>query len=166
MNEQVPTTSGVIAKMFARSEWQKTERSAELGDCLVWTGACHPQGYGLIRKGRKHWYAHRLAWAEQNGPIPSETPQVLHRCDNPPCWRLDHLWLGTTADNMADMSAKGRCANGYTSGVRALLTHCSNGHEYTSENTYRDPRGRRTCRACQRARSREFKRKRMALARV
>jgi hypothetical protein len=33
---------------------------------------------------------------------------VLHRCDNPPCCRPDHLFLGTQRDNVRDMFAKRR----------------------------------------------------------
>lgn len=34
--------------------------------------------------------------------------------------------------------------------VNAVKTHCPKGHEYTEENTYRNPQGRRWCRACSR----------------
>lgn len=35
-------------------------------------------------------------------------------------------------------------------------THCPKGHPYDQENTYRDPRGRRGCRACNRQSAREY----------
>ena len=41
---------------------------------------------------------------------------MLHRCDNPPCFRDEHLWLGTHADNMEDKRRKGRASR---SGGRA-----------------------------------------------
>jgi hypothetical protein len=46
-------------------------------------------------------------WFKANGEIPDGL-QVLHRCDNPPCHNIDHLFLGTHADNMADKKQKGR----------------------------------------------------------
>lgn len=55
----------------------------------------------------------------QRGPIP-EGMGVLHRCDNPPCVRVAHLFLGTDADNNADKVRKCRQARGETTG-KALL---------------------------------------------
>ena len=51
--------------------------------------------------------AHRWAWMLVHGSIPDGL-HVLHRCDNPPCFRPSHLFLGTDADNARDMASKGR----------------------------------------------------------
>lgn len=78
--------------------------------CIEWTGARNVKGYGA-RQWRGHVRrAHRVAWEEANGPIP-DGMMVLHRCDNPPCVNVAHLFLGTAADNTADMIAKGRRAS-------------------------------------------------------
>jgi len=34
--------------------------------------------------------------------------QVNHHCDNPPCWNIEHLYLGTQKQNIADMWTRGR----------------------------------------------------------
>ena len=83
--------------------------------CWLWT-ACVRQsdGYGTLGIKGKTKAAHRVSWEIHNGPIP-EGLCVLHRCDVPTCVNPDHLFLGTKADNTADMIAKGR-AKGYTPG--------------------------------------------------
>lgn len=75
--------------------------------CWEWKRATNSMGYGVLTVNYRTAYAHRLAWEMENGPIP-DGALVLHRCDNPRCVRPDHLFLGTHADNMADMTAKGR----------------------------------------------------------
>lgn len=53
--------------------------------------------------------SHRLSYEMHIGEIPSGM-RVLHRCDNPPCIRPDHLFLGTDLDNVRDATSKGRRA--------------------------------------------------------
>lgn len=80
-------------------------------DCQEWPGGRFPYGYGNISYFGKGYGAHRLIWTFINGPIP-EGMCVCHRCDNPPCVRIDHLFLGTIADNNADKKVKGRSPTG------------------------------------------------------
>lgn len=84
--------------------WQRVEKT---DGCWRWTGPLHAFGYGLIWRGGNNVGAHRISWEIHVGPIPDGL-FVLHRCDNPPCVRPDHLFLGTQADNIHDMVAKGR----------------------------------------------------------
>lgn len=88
--------------------WAKVDSSSEDG-CWNWTASVAGKGYGQIKLPgtRRQAYAHRLSYEFHNGPIPQGL-MVLHRCDNPRCVRPDHLFLGTGADNLGDMAAKGR----------------------------------------------------------
>jgi hypothetical protein len=112
--------------------------------CWEFAGSRHPFGYGQIKVGRLPRLAHRLMWEEVNGPL-SAGVQVLHRCDNPPCFNPDHLFAGSRDDNMADMVEKGRHGN-------LRKTACPKGHPYDADNTYVNPTGGRRCRECQRQR--------------
>jgi len=88
--------------------------------CWLWTGFRNPLGYGRLGVRGRLELAHRVAWTLQRGPIP-DGMGVLHRCDNPPCVRVAHLFLGTDADNNADKVRKCRQARGETAG-KAILT--------------------------------------------
>lgn len=117
--------------------------------CKIWTKSIGSHGYGQKSVGGRRGsvlLAHRLAWEEKHGPIPDGL-FVLHHCDNRACCEEKHLFLGTQADNMRDMTEKGR-------NVMTCRTHCPSGHEYTPENTrvltYKDGSRHRGCRECHR----------------
>lgn len=78
------------------------------GGCWLWSGAMLTNaGYGNFPIAGKATAASRAAWRLFRGEIPARL-FVLHRCDVRLCCNPAHLFLGTHADNMADMVAKGR----------------------------------------------------------
>lgn len=112
--------------------WAKIDKNGpvpvhcpELGPCWVWTGI-GPTEYGCIGSGGTGGRdgvtlpAHRVGYELQVGPIPDGL-DVCHHCDNPPCCRGSHLFVGTRQVNMADATAKGRIPRG-SSRPNAKLT--------------------------------------------
>lgn len=84
-----------------------TDKSSGPDACWPWTGRRTKDGYGQLLWQGKPQRVHRLAWMAAHGPIPPGL-HVLHKCDNRPCRNEAHLWLGTNAENNADMMGKGR----------------------------------------------------------
>jgi hypothetical protein len=80
------------------------------GDCWE-TQLDQKKKYPQLKVAGKRHQMHRVAYSCYVGPIPDGL-MVLHKCDNPRCHRPEHLFLGTTQDNMRDMVAKKRHKNG------------------------------------------------------
>lgn len=93
--------------------WSHVDKSS---DCWVWTGARNHQGYGRFGiPGRRTATASRFSYELHAGPIPVGL-FVCHHCDNPPCVRPDHLFLGDYVANALDMVGKGRRRGGARGG--------------------------------------------------
>ncbi len=104
--------------------------------CRIAPGSRYGYGYGRRWvRGRGMVPAHRLAWEQAHGPIPSGQ-QVLHVCDNPPCEEITHLFLGTQADNMHDMWAKNRARPGRLTGTELSWTKLDPGRVRSIRQLY------------------------------
>ena len=91
--------------------WGRVEKTPE---CWLWTGYTNQDGYGRIMASGGPVTTHRLSWEIANGPIP-DGMCVCHKCDNPPCVRPSHLFLGTQIKNIKDRDKKDRVAHGVNS---------------------------------------------------
>lgn len=93
-------TSRVRRRLFSRGALAPS-------GCLEWQGYIRPAGYGQIGVSQAVLDVHRVSYALEHGDIPKGM-FVLHHCDNRPCFHPDHLYAGTSADNMRDMWERGR----------------------------------------------------------
>jgi hypothetical protein len=103
-----------------REGTSSSEGTGELTSaCVLWAKRRDKKGYGKTRHQGRTMLAHRVAWEKAHGPIPGGLC-VCHKCDNPPCTNVEHLFLGSYDDNNQDRGRKGRTAKGSRTGQARL----------------------------------------------
>ncbi len=98
-------------------------RRVDENGCWIWIGEKNKCGYGRICIGRNEKggllrkRTHRISYEIFKDEIPKGM-LVCHKCDNPPCFNPDHLFIGTHLDNVRDCIKKGRSNTCFKNGVR------------------------------------------------
>lgn len=112
----MPTVNPIeIPELSAKDLEKFHQRVKQAGpdECWLWQGAHNRNGYGNFtvyephRRRIRSYKAHRIAYMLASGNDPGKL-YVLHSCDQPLCCNPFHLSVGSSRDNMVDMTTKGR----------------------------------------------------------
>ncbi len=81
----------------------------ELGNCRICIShkTVVNGGYPAIKRNGKCYKMKNYFWEQRYGKL-SIGMCVLHKCDNVACVKLEHMFIGTQADNMRDAIKKGK----------------------------------------------------------
>lgn len=109
--------------------------------CWEWTAFVSKNGYGTFWFNGKSCRPHRFIYEYYHGMI---CPDLVldHLCRNRKCVNPIHLEQVTQKENV--MRGIGLAV------INFKKTYCKQGHEFTEENTYVYPHGKRECRICNR----------------
>ncbi len=125
--------------------------------CWIFQGNVNPNGYGYkwsrLKAGMTT--AHRAYYHEYIGTVGDDDELILdHLCRNKLCVNPDHMDIVDHSEN----ALRGLAGHDRGSQQRSI-TICPSGHEYTPSNTATRtrPNGKtyRSCRECERNRSRQ-----------
>jgi hypothetical protein len=121
----VKSHAGAMKGLPAEARFNLQHKKGAEGECWEWIACVDKDGYGRFEGNvgeTRYTKAHRFSWALHSQSVIPPGMMVCHSCDNPRCVNPAHLWLGSCADNLKDMSRKGRKhrARGELSGTAKL----------------------------------------------
>lgn len=111
--------------------------------CWIWIAHRNKRGYARFQFAGTNSNAHRVAFGMFVRVIP-DTEHGDHLCRRPQC--VNPVHIDDVPPRINILRGEGVAAK------HARKTHCDNGHEFTPENVYADPKrpNYRCCRACRR----------------
>lgn len=117
--------------------------------CVLWQGVLDKHGYGRmkVRRGNRivamgpHRWVMDVLMFEEHGRHLRKSEVVLHACDQPLCFRVDHLSIGTVQQNNLDMLQKGRASKPPRNvfyGTNHPMARLNDQQVYEMRQAYRD----------------------------
>lgn len=98
-----------ISELDIERFWKRVDKRGP-DECWPWIRKSSHSNHATIKISGYGYAARRIAFFLSTSIDPLDL-DVCHSCDNPPCQNPNHLFIGTTLDNMADMVRKGRQPN-------------------------------------------------------
>lgn len=112
----------------------------KLDSCWLWTAAVDKHGYGRFWWNGRTGRAARFALEQKLRRVLLPTELACHSCDVPACVRAEHLFAGSTLDNIQDAVRKGRF--NHLQAVRIEPHGEENGNHKLTEYEVREIRAR------------------------
>lgn len=98
-----------MKKQSVKSRFERYIMPEPNTGCWLWMARINQKGYGIFGVDTKKHRAHRFSFELYKHAIP-KNKLVCHTCDNKWCVNPDHLFIGTSKDNVHDMINKGRAS--------------------------------------------------------
>ena len=105
---------------------QIKNKTVQEGDCHIWQGAKHPQGYGMMRFDSKMRTVHSVIIQLKYGRFPgkSSKEKITRTCGNNECVNPDHLIIKNMHDVMVEAKHVGTGCKFTKEDIQTIRREC------------------------------------------